>query len=486
MFKRILYFLRDKWVRKTSLTIILSAVLIAIFLLINIIAIRLDVTPWDFTQEKRHSLSEESKEVIRNVKQNVTIYFFGFEEDSNYVSLAKQYEDVNDKIRVKSVSFIDNPSLASSLGITVNDTIIAFQSSQRNKLVSQSDLITYDLSTYEQIDVSEQKFTNAIIDVTITRKPQIYFLEGNGEFTIDKDGYMNTLSLNIVNEVNDVKRLDLLTTDVPEDCDVIVVANPTQDFTSIETDKIINYIHNGGNILWLQNPYGYVGKTKDSFPNISRVLAEYGFNFSESLVCETNSSYMLSGNPDCIMPVLTYNDIVKDLYTDGKVVLTDPGKIDFVSDEELANLGVSKDNFMVTTDGAYYNTDIKGSIEKESTDETGTFVLGTALKKKIDDNKSSKMVAISSAFFVSDITVQVSNASYVAIALRNNKDIALNAIAYLSNKDDSLRIRKNTNLVTFAQVSQTENAVVSIIIFGFPLLLIIVGITVIIVRKHKR
>ena len=195
---------------------------------------------------------------------------------------------------------------------------------------------------------------------------------------------------------------------------------------------------------------------------------------------------MLSGNPDCIMPVLTYNDIVKDLYTDGKVVLTDPGKIDFVSDEELANLGVSKDNFMVTTDGAYYNTDIKGSIEKESTDETGTFVLGTALKKKIDDNKSSKMVAISSAFFVSDITVQVSNASYVAIALRNNKDIALNAIAYLSNKDDSLSIRKNTNLVTFAQVSQTENAVVSIIIFGFPLLLIIVGITVIIVRKRKR
>ena len=72
--KKILYFLRDKWVKKTSLTIIISAVLIALFLVINTIAVKLNVTPWDFTKEKRYTLSDESKEIARSIKQNVTMY----------------------------------------------------------------------------------------------------------------------------------------------------------------------------------------------------------------------------------------------------------------------------------------------------------------------------------------------------------------------------------------------------------------------------
>ena len=272
--KKILYFLRDKWFKKTIYTIFISTILICIFLGINIIAIKADITPLDFTKEKRYTLSDESKRIASEVKQNVTMYFFGYDEDSSYVRIAKQYENINDKIQVKVVSFVDNPSLASSLGVGVNDTIIAFQSSQRNKLLNENDLLTYDLSTYEQIDISEQKFTNAIIDVTITKKPQIYFLEGNGELTTGTDGYLNTISLAITNEVNDVKTLDLLTSDVPEDCDVMVVASPTTDFTDSETNKIINYIHRGGNILWLQNPYIFIGIdiTKDNFPNISLVF----------------------------------------------------------------------------------------------------------------------------------------------------------------------------------------------------------------------
>ena len=34
---------------------------------------------------------------------------------------------------------------------------------------------TYDTTTYETIDISEQKLTNAIIDTTIAKKPHVYF-----------------------------------------------------------------------------------------------------------------------------------------------------------------------------------------------------------------------------------------------------------------------------------------------------------------------
>ena len=485
--KKLIYFFRDKWFKKTISTIILSALLICIFLLINIIVIKIDATPLDFTKEKRYSLSEESKRIAREVKQNVNMYFFGYEDDSEYVRLAKQYENENSKIKVQVVSFISNPDLATTFGVSVNDTIIAFQSNQRNKLLYETDLITYDLSTYEQIDISEQKFTNALIDVTITTKPQIYFLTGNEELTVDSNGLLNTMSLNIINEVNDVKSLDLLTTDLPDDCDVMVIANPTQDFTEIETAKILSYIRNGGNILWLQNPYIFLGNNVRSsdFPNVNRVLDEYGIRFSDSVVCESDSSYMLAGQPDCIMPILNYNDIVKDLYTDGKIVMTDAGKINFKSDEELQALNVSTDNFITTTDKAYYNTETTGALIKDANDEVGSFVLGSVLTKKIDDNTNSRLVAISSAYFVSDIELKLSNTLVKPVALRNNKDIITNTIAFLSNKDDSVRIRKNTNLVTFLQVSDKEDKVVRLIIFGLPLIIIVVGVLMIVIRNNE-
>ena len=192
---------------------------------------------------------------------------------------------------------------------------------------------------------------------------------------------------------------------------------------------------------------------------------------------------MLTGSPDYIMPVLNYNDIVKDLYTDGRIVMTDPGKIDFVSDEELASRGVSKDNFVITTDKAYYNVDVNGTLQKENDDEEGSYVLGTALSKQIDENTTSKMIAFSNAYFASDATLAVSNNYVKAVNLRNNKDIVLNSVAYLSNKDDSVRIRKNTNLVTFLQVSDREDKVVKLIIFGLPAIIVLAGVIVIIRRK---
>lgn len=57
---------------------------------------------------------------------------------------------------------------------------------------------------------------------------------------------MYALAQQITNEVNDVNTLDLLLSDMPETCDVLIIANPTKDFTDLETEKIQNYINNGG------------------------------------------------------------------------------------------------------------------------------------------------------------------------------------------------------------------------------------------------
>ena len=487
--RRLIEIIKKKWIRDSVLTLVLVVILIAIFILVNLLFMKLDITPLDFTKQGLYTLSDESKEQIKNVTQNVTMYFFGYDDSSTAVTLAKQYHDLNDKITIQIIATSERPDLAAEYNVTTSSQLVAVQATERYKIIDASDMYTYDSSTGQYVDITEQKLTNAILDVTIAKKPQIYFLTGHGEYGIDDSSAMKTLATYIENDVNDVNKLDLLTSDMPETCDVLVIANPTSDFTDLETEKIQNYINAGGKIVWMQDPYMFISGWTESttYPNISKILSQFGISFSSGVVCEESSSNMIAGTPDLIIPNMTYNGIVKDLYTDGTVALLDSGKINTVSDEELENLGVTASPFLQSTETSFYREDINSDISKKlDTDEEGPFTLAEILTKKIDDDTESTLVAYSNALFATNYIVKISESIGTPISIRENKDIILNTIAYLSDREDSIRIRKDTGIVTFDAITEQENRIVLWIIFAIPIIIIIAGIVITIVRKRKK
>ena len=487
--RKFIEIIKKKWIRDSVLTAALVLILIGIFILVNLLFMNLDIAPFDFTARKIYTLSDESKEQIANVQQNVTMYFFGYDESSTPVTLAKQYHDVNNKITIQIINTSERPDLAAQYNVTTSSQLVAVQATERYKIIDSSEMYTYDSSSGQYVDVTEQKLTNAILDVTIAQKPQIYFLTGHGEYGIDSSSAMGTLATYIENDVNDVNKLDLLTSDMPETCDVLVIANPTSDFTDLETEKIQNYINAGGKIVWMQDPYMFInGWTKSTtYPNITKILSQFGISFSSGVVCEQSADHMVAGTPDLIIPQMTYNGIVQDLYTDGMVALLDAGKINTVSDEELEELGVTASPFLQSTDTSFYRENINSDIsQKLDSDEEGPFVTAEILTKKIDDDTQSTLVAYSNALFATNYTVQISGSVGTPISIRQNKDIILNTIAYLSNREDTIRIRKDTGIVTFNAITEQENRVVLWIIFAIPVVIILAGIIVTIVRKRKK
>lgn len=484
--RRLIETIKKKWIRDTFFTLMLVLILIGIFILVNLVFINLDIKPLDFTSEKLYTLSEESKEQVKDIEQNVTLYFFGYDEEDTPIVLAKQYSNINDKITVQIIDTSERPDLAAQYGVNTSSQLVAVQSSQRYKIIDSSEMYTYDSTTYQTIDITEQKLTNAILDVTIAQKPQIYFLTGHGEYGIDESDPMKQLKVYIENDINDVNSLDLLTSDMPETCDVLIIANPTSDFTDLETEKIQNYINNGGNIMWLQDPYAF-NSNQTELTNVNKILSQYGISFSNGVVCETSSENMIVGSPDLIIPQMTYNDIVKDLYTDGMIALLDSGKINNVSDEEMEKLGVTASPFLKSTEGSFYREDINSDItQKLETDEEGPFILAEILSKKIDDDTESTLVAYSNALFATNYTIQLSNSIGTPITIRQNKDIVLNTIAYLSDREDAIRIRKDIGIVTFETVTDQENRIVLWTIFGIPVIIILAGIIIAIVRKIRK
>ena len=83
--------IKKKWLINGTKTAILVVALVAIFMALNLGMQKLNLTPLDFTQEKLYTLTDESKEKVKDIEQEVTLYFFGADENTTIIDFAKQY-----------------------------------------------------------------------------------------------------------------------------------------------------------------------------------------------------------------------------------------------------------------------------------------------------------------------------------------------------------------------------------------------------------
>lgn len=471
--KKLIEIIKKKWLIDTTKTIILVAILIIAFIAINLGVKKLNLTAIDVTKEKLYSLTDESKEKVKTIPSNVNIYFFGIEDNTSIVDLARQYAKVNDKIQVEVIKSSERPDLIEKYGVTDGAQGIVVQAPERYKVLSTSDLSSYDYSTGTSVDVTEQKLTNALIDTTISKKPKLYFLTGHGETT--KHSYLNTY---LTNEVNDIATLDLLSSDFPEDCDCLLITNPTKDFTSIETDKIISYIQKGGKILWLSE------SASTDFTNMQKVLDQFGVSLAKGEVREQNSKRILAGDASYFIPDITYHSITEHIVTDGAVAFFDSTKITIAEDDKLAELKVEVSPLIQSSETSFFRTDLSNtSTSAQDNEEKGPFTLGAVFEKTIQDT-TSKLILYSDSKFVTD-ALTISGQQIPPIGLYQNKDLILNSVAYLTDRGDSITIRKDTGSITYTATAN-QDLIIRIIIFAVPILIIIIGIIIWQIRRRKK
>ena len=481
--------IKKKWLIDGTKTTILVLIIIAAFIAINIGMQALDLTPLDFTQEQLYTLTDESKERVKDIDKDVNIYFIGYTDDDSTVDLAKQYGKANEKINVEAIEDVnDRPDLTQKYGIESGTTGIIIECGDRSKVLTASDLVTYDMTTYETISIAEEKLTSSILSVTTDEIPKVYFLEGYSDFSLTQNMYY--LSVYLGNEINETESLDILSTGkVPDDCDTLVITTPSKDFDDVATNSILDYINNGGNILWLN---AAIAEEQD-FPNVNKILATYGVKpFEVGIIRETDTSKMVSESPDLIMPEIQYSDITKDIYNTTGVIFVNATKINIDTDK-LTELNVEENDLLLASEGSYFRTNFNNQSNAAADDEeTGTFVVGTEMTKTIkeaneetgESEVTSKLVIYGENYFTSDYQLS-QNSQYGAIQLAYNKDLVLNSIAYLVDREEDITARKDTGTVTYTATEQ-QDTIIRAIIFTVPAVIIIVGIIVWQVRRRKK
>lgn len=468
-----------KVLSKTSYTMIVLAIIIAAYIAINLLVEKLNITDIDLTSDKIYSLSETSKQIVRNIDQEVEILLINMDDIQSVIDFSNRYSKENDKIKVTLITDVTQyPELTKKYSLTQNSYMIIIRSGNKEKQLTTDDLYTYDYTTYQQKDLTEEAMTNALLDVTVTEKPKIYFLAGHND---GLSSYMYAFKTHLAEEANEVEDLDLLIKGkVPEDCSTLAITTLNDDLKGAERDAILDYIKKGGKIILFTD----ANVTKIPMPNFQKVLDEYGISISEGILIEQDANRMLSGFPEAI--IVTVNQgtsVTKSINMETSACFINSGKINIKDSETLEKLGVTLETLATTSSKAFYRTNLNlQTTSKQKEDEEGEATVGALLTKKIDDNITSKLIVYSNNMFVTSVPVAVNVNAY---QLYNNEDLALNSISYLTGRDDTIMIRKDIEVSTYT-VTESQQNIVLVIIFAVPIVIVIAGIVVWQVRRRKK
>lgn len=465
--------------RKAISALIIGIAFVLLFMAINLVIEKLDLQDIDLTKNKLFTLSDTSKQQLQKIDTEVTIYLVGFGEDSSLRDLSVQYTRANEHIKVEIIEDMNQRAdLKQKYNITEESQMIFIETKENTKQLSLEDLYTYDYTTFQQIDITEEKITNAIVDVTRQDKPHLYVLTGHNEYNLSQE--QNKLEQAIINEGNEISTLDLLVTGkVPEDTDLLIIQSPQKDYLTQEIEMITNYISAGGKILWLNDPL----LTGEKFPNLQAILDQFGVTFADGIIIEQDENKIALQSPNYIIPNIATTTATKDIARDGGILLANASRIILVDDEELERLQVIPTIILTSSNQALFRTEIQNTTyAKISSDEEGSFIIGASLEKKIssgeeENAKTATLYVISSNFFVTDYPINIQDMQVPLIDFYNNKDYLLNTIAELTEREEGIHLRKDTGVISYTATQSQHNIIRSIIVV-YPLVMISLGIII--------
>lgn len=473
---------KRSWLVSGVVTILLIVIMFDLYILANLGLNNVILPEFDFTENKVYTLSEETKSKLRNLKDEVSITLINYEDTDSVVKLSEKYVVLNNKIKIEKVDNLESrKDLMEKYSLDTTSQLIIINSGENQTILSDYDLYTYDYSTDETIDTSEESITNAIVEVTTKDKPKVYFMSNHAAYEVES--YFYTLMDSMKKDANEVDTLDILKTgNVPEDCDTLVITTLAEDITVFEKDKILEYINRGGEILLLIGP----NIAEKDLTNFQQVLDQYGITLEEGVIFETSASNMLYGYPDFIIEKVQNSSLTENLNMNISVCLADAASIKF-NKEKQEELSVEYEELVYTSNEAFRRTNLLiNTSERTNLDsEVGKFMVGGIANKKIDKNNNSKLIIWGNELFVSDMQVSLNEYDYFISELYNNEDAVLNSIAYLNEREDTITIRKSYDSITYT-ATQLEHNIIMAIIFIIPLIIIILGIIVWQVRRRKK
>ena len=297
-----------------------AALILAIVVVCNVLtgalAERFPSMNVDMTAQKLHSMSGEVKEEVKNIKQEVRVYIMAEEstvrQDELFAEYGIQYSQVanlldrmqeaNRNIHVEFKSPSKNPAFVNSYAeeqLTEGDILMV--SSLRHRVLGVGDLFIQQQNAatgaYEFYSKADSALANGLAYVSMDNVPVITVATGHGEML--DSSVRAAFDLVAGENAFEVREIQFMTQDIPEDTSVLFLPTPTTDYTEEEIRKIRNFLNDDTDVTprtVLFTAYPAQGNLK----GIRTFLEEWGVSVEEGTVFETDASRMFLTSPNTI------------------------------------------------------------------------------------------------------------------------------------------------------------------------------------------
>lgn len=464
-----------------SVSLIAAALALTVVVNLVVNVMPTDKTAIDCSYSKLYSITDDTKEAVGKLKEDVTIYALVAEnkKDSQIDTILKRYEDLSKHVKVEYVNPSAKPYFYQDYtdsAPTKNSLIVVGE--KRSKVIDYYDIYHYesnmDYSTYSYTNDlvgfdAEGQLTSAIEYVTMDEEqlPIVYEVTGHEERSIGsefqdviKKANMTLSSVELLNEEC-----------VPDDAAAIIINAPQTDFNESDANKVIDYLKNGGKAIIVGS---YTG---NSMPNFESILETYGVGFTGGLVAENDAQhYYNMGGPFYLLPEVNSSSYTGSI---GGSYIYIPASMGITFPESSETITYT--SLMDTTDRAVSKSDPNQmqDYQYEKGDIEGPFSVGLAVEENVDDENTTQLLVFASPYIFAEEASQmtVNNSVLFSDAISNLVPQTQAAGSIIAEKEYTL-----DNLTVSAMYAVLLGLMLTIAV---PLILVILGIVIFVIRRKK-
>lgn len=431
---------------------VLVLIVIAIVGMVNFVGFR-HVKIFDLTKEGRHSLSDQTKKVLKGLDSDLEVLAF-YAKGQGDVQAFKGLMDLakaqTSKIKVTIVDPVSKPGLAKENNITTSGTIVLKYKDKEGK---------FDKAT-------EEGLANAVIKITRDKKTVVYFVTGHGEVDLNSSEPTGAQYFKQAMEgaSYQVKTLSFLETQtVPEDATMVIVAGPKQAYLKPEVKALKDYIYGGGRVFFALDP-----GTRN---NLGKLVSDLGVVFENNYILDPMGQ-LVGGSPaTAIGTNYSKTSPVTKSFTQGMTVFHLASQI---KEKQPLPTGFTVDKLVRSSPQSFEKNSLGSGRVRfvEGKDEKGPLTIVASVKGTLpkgdgagEPKEFTAIVAGNSSFLTNQL-----------FKVQLNQDLVLNSASFLADDTDLVSIRPKSSKGDQLTITKTQATLLFYgLMFIMPLMIFSAG-----------
>lgn len=512
--------------RYGTLSTVLTAVVVAVFVLLNVVADTLaEKYPltWDLTSDGAYTMSKECTAVAESVENDVEIILF-IDQDSlpvyyetmaeNFLSyygidlskefnrlsleletVLSQFQDISgDKVTFTFMDPNQNPAEVSPYQEKYEITAgsVLFLTGERHRLSTLTDLFEIDLSTYDTsgnyyFSSRVEKVFAANVNALQSENDRIVqVLRGHNEDedTINSLKQLYELNGYIFEEINITASGEF-----NKDAELMLIAAPSDDYSDAEIKRVQDWVFNKGSyehdLLVFTHPTA-------SCPNLYELLdVEYGIQVTDELIWETDDDRILSRTNYMALSDVPETDFTSHSFGTAELVtpiarrLTTSWPAEKEQENTLANLGIVLNNYPKTAKVMK----LKNFLGNDATSEAQSlkedqYPLTSMIAAFIDSYDNNTQEPAQGTVIVCG-SPDMTTLDYVQNPSFSNEAMLLDIVNTMAGVDDAVTITSKafeSHYISYEQSAQ--DVMLYIFVVGVPGVVLVVCLVVFLRRKY--